>query len=293
LLCDNLSAEANMPFKHKLSRRLALARPLSVLPLLLVTACTDASLVDSTPELTQLILTPKDVVLEPLETVQFAAYGITSAGDTLATDVTWSASGGDISTDGHFTASAEGPYVVSATSTKNGKLKDETQVEVRSPLNELIITPDSSDLTPGETLQFAAYGRRKGDSVDVAVTYTATGGTITAAALYTAGDAPGRHSVVATEHRPTYHKNNRKPKVDTAIVHIREGSQSVASVSVTPSGLAVDPHGQRRQGEHGGVLPQLYPVGLRGGGRGLRPARHHPAGLAAGVAGGTARDRGE
>jgi hypothetical protein len=50
--------------------------------------------------------------------------------------------------------------------------------------------------------------------------------------VYTAGDAPGRHSVLATEHRPAYHKNNRKPKVDTALVHIREGSDD------EPSGAA-------------------------------------------------------
>ncbi|NIM47653.1 MAG: hypothetical protein GTN62_00010, partial [Gemmatimonadales bacterium] len=215
-----------MPFKHKLSRRLALARHVIALPLLLVTACIDV--VDSPPEFTQLIISPQNLLLEPLETVQFMASGITSAGDTLSIDVAWSASGGDISSDGTFTASAEdGQYLVSATSTKNGKLKDETQVEVRSPLSDLIITPDSSDLAPGETLQFAVYGRRKGDSVAVAVTYTATGGTITAGGEYTAGDTLGRYWVVATEQRPAYHKNNRKPKVDSATVTVNKESSGL------------------------------------------------------------------
>jgi uncharacterized protein YjdB len=172
--------------------------------------------------------------------VQFAAYGITPAGDTIPADVRWSASGSNISTDGLFMATAEdGSYQVAATSTKNGKLKDDTQVDVRSPLSQLIITPDSSELTPGGALQFAAYGRRRGDSVAVAATYTTTEGTITASGAYTAGDTPGSHWVIATENGPTYHKNNRKPKADSASVNIVPNSPTVASVTVSPASASI------------------------------------------------------
>jgi uncharacterized protein YjdB len=223
-----------MPFKHKLSRRLALARLHIAFPVLLLTACTD--LVDSTPEFTQLAIKPSDVMIEPRETVLFEAQGITPAGDTIPADAQWSASGGDIANDGLFTASAEdGPYVVSATSTKNGKLKRTARVEVRSPLDEFIIVPDSVDLAPGASLQFFAYGRRKGDSMDVDVSYTATGGAIITNGTYTAGDPLGRYVVVATEQRSDYHNANRKRMVDTATVHIRVANAPVASVSVTPA----------------------------------------------------------
>ena len=83
--------------------------------------------------------------------------------------------------------------------------------------------------------QFLAYGRRKGDSVDIAVSFTATGGSITGDGMYTAGDSLGRTLVVATEQRPDYHKNNRKPKVDLAVVHIRLATSSCASICLTPT----------------------------------------------------------
>ena len=222
-----------MPFRNKLSRRFALRRFRIVGPVLLVTAC---DLIDLTPlAFTQLIISPKDVELEPFETVQFEARGITLAGDTVPTSVDWSATGGEISAEGVFTAAEEGgPYLVSATS-QIGKLKDSTKVTVRAPLQEIILTPDSVDLTSGTTAQFVAYGRRKGDSVDVAVSFTATGGSITGDGMYTAGDSLGRTLVVATEQRPDYHKNNRKPKVDSAVVHIRLVTSSCVSISLTPT----------------------------------------------------------
>ncbi len=222
-----------MRFTDKLSHRWALGRFAIVAPVLLVVAC---EVVDLAPlAITQLVISPKDVELEPFETVQFEALGITLAGDTVPTSVDWSATGGEISAEGIFTAAEEGgPYLVSATS-QSEKLKDSTKVTVRAPLQEIILTPDSVDLTSGTTAQFLAYGRRKGDSVDVAVSFTATGGSITGDGMYTAGESLGRTLVVATEQRPDYHKNNRKPKVDSAVVHIRLATSSCASISLTPT----------------------------------------------------------
>ncbi len=75
-------------------------------------------------------------------------------------------------------------------------------------------------------MQFAAYGRKKnGDSVPVSVTYSATGGTISAAGLYTAGQTTGPYHVIARQSSGTL--------ADTAAVAISD--VPVASVTVSPT----------------------------------------------------------
>jgi hypothetical protein len=61
------------------------------------------------------------------------------------------------------------------------------------------LLPDQAQLAPGDSLQFSASGRdRNGDSLAIQVSFTATGGTITAGGRYHAGGTPGNHRVVAT-----------------------------------------------------------------------------------------------
>ena len=72
--------------------------------------------------------------------------------------------------------------------------------EVDPPKVEDPANPESSDLPTGGTEQYAVYGRLSdGDSVSVDVTYTATGGTITAGGFYTAGGTSGSYRVIAEE----------------------------------------------------------------------------------------------
>lgn len=66
-------------------------------------------------------------------------------------------------------------------------------------LAKVVLKPATVSLTTGATRQFVAFGRNSlGDSVAVAVSFKATGGTITRAGLYTAGATPGTFKVVAT-----------------------------------------------------------------------------------------------
>jgi hypothetical protein len=59
--------------------------------------------------------------------------------------------------------------------------------------------PGSITLASAATKQFSAYGRTTaGDSVAVSVVFTATGGTVTAQGLYTAGPTAGSFRVIAT-----------------------------------------------------------------------------------------------
>jgi len=67
-------------------------------------------------------------------------------------------------------------------------------------LTRVILTPAAVALAPGATQQFTVAGAwSDGSSTAPAVTYAASGGAITATALYTAGMTPGSFRVIATQ----------------------------------------------------------------------------------------------
>jgi len=78
--------------------------------------------------------------------------------------------------------------------------------QVSSPDNppvELFVSPDSVSLTAGQSLQFVSFGRTQlGDSVPVAVIWTASSGLITADGWFSADTVPGDYEVTATSSAP-------------------------------------------------------------------------------------------
>ena len=67
-------------------------------------------------------------------------------------------------------------------------------------LEEIVLTPATVTLQAGATRQYNAVGRMSdGSFAGVNVSYSATGGTITSAGLYTAGGTAGDFHVVATQ----------------------------------------------------------------------------------------------
>src|SRR6266581_986909 len=72
-----------------------------------------------------------------------------------------------------------------------------------SPVVQIVSSPDSFTLDPDQTQQFVAYGRTQaGDSVAVAVSWSASGGTIASGGLYTANGVAGNYQVTATAQVP-------------------------------------------------------------------------------------------
>jgi len=66
-------------------------------------------------------------------------------------------------------------------------------------LAQIVLLPATVTLPPGATQQFTAYGRTtRGDGVATAVSFTATGGTVSAGGLFTAGQTMGTFRVIAT-----------------------------------------------------------------------------------------------
>ena len=147
------------------------------------------------------VLTPSSVSLTTGARQQFTVSGRWSDGSTTAPAITYSATGGTITAGGLYTAgTTTGTFSVTATQ-QGGTLSATATITITAPvLQAVIITPSSVSLTTGATQQFSASGRwSDGSTTALAVTYSATGGTITAGGLYTAGPTPGTFSVTATQ----------------------------------------------------------------------------------------------
>src|SRR2546430_3263891 len=212
-----------MPFTFKLSVRLA-RRTLPLVIAAATFAACELPVRSTAPThrnspVVQIVSSPDTVTLDPDQTQQFVAYGRTQAGDSVAVAVSWSASGGTITSGGLYTAnSLAGNYQVTATAQVSGS----SQVKNRGPMAQIILTPLSASAVGGGTVQFAVYGKRKnGDSVSVSVAYAATGGIISGAGLYTAGQSAGTYQVMATQSGGTL--------ASTAALPIRSGPVAAAA----------------------------------------------------------------
>ena len=153
-------------------------------------------------DLTRLSVTPDSARVDAGGAVAFAVTGYLADGSEAPVGVNWSATGGTVDPDGVYHAdSSAGRFRVIATNA-SGTLADTAAVEVAAPpqptLAEIVVRPASVSLTSGASQRFAAFGRNSaGDSVAVAVTFSATGGTISSAGLYTAGQSSGTYGVQA------------------------------------------------------------------------------------------------
>ena len=113
------------------------------------------------------------------------------------TAVTWSATGGTVSTSGLYTAPATaGTYSVTATSQADTTKSASATVTVTTPpVVAVSISPVSAALLTGGTQQFTATVT---GSSNTAVTWLTTGGTVSTNGLYTAPATAGTYSVTAT-----------------------------------------------------------------------------------------------
>ncbi len=115
-------------------------------------------------------------------------------------------------------------------------MADTSMVTVTS-LVKLTISPASASVIAGSTRQFSVIGQRSdGTTESSPVTFSATGGTITAAGLYKAGTTTGSYRVIAVHVGGTM--------ADTAGVTVT--SATLTSMTLTP-GTAAIPTGTTKQ----------------------------------------------
>ncbi|MFL5492149.1 MAG: hypothetical protein ACJ8AV_12055, partial [Gemmatimonadales bacterium] len=174
----------------------------------------DTSLVTVVRRNTNLVgveISPTSVSLSPGVSQTFSAVGRLMGGGVAPIGVNWGATGGFIDAGGTYVAGdTAGTYHVTATNTA-GTLADTVTVTISAPpappppppaepvLAKVILKPIGVTLATGTKKQFATYGTTTtGDSVPVSVVFKATGGTVTAGGLFTAGQTAGNYRLIAT-----------------------------------------------------------------------------------------------
>jgi Zn-dependent metalloprotease len=138
-------------------------------------------------------LTPTTATVAAGATYQFTA----SVTGSTNTAVTWTTTGGTVSTAGLFTAPATaGTYTVKATSAADTTKSASATVTVTAAGSvSVALTPTTATVVAGATQQFTAT---VSGSTNTAVTWTATGGTVSTSGLYTAPATAGTYTVKAT-----------------------------------------------------------------------------------------------
>ncbi len=162
-----------MTFLHKLARRLARLKdltPIAVAAVSLAAAimgCEQAgtSTQPITPTVSQLIVSPKAVTLQPDQLQDFMAVGLLSTGDTAQVDVTWSTSGGSVAATsthggrhyGQYKSGSCGTYQVTATAHPGNKF-DVASVSVACPATvaSVVVSPPVASVPKGQSQQLTA-----------------------------------------------------------------------------------------------------------------------------------------
>ncbi len=161
-----------MTFKYKLSRRLALLKDRRAVSLAVVLAAAVANCERPVATgvgdgLAQLVVFPPTVNVVENQSADFAAFGLTSAGDTMAVAVSWSVTGGSITDSttskgmhyGHYKAGAQaGRYKVVATDPGSGLSDSATAVVTATavPVAQVAVLPTSATASVASTVQFVA-----------------------------------------------------------------------------------------------------------------------------------------
>jgi len=178
-------------------------------------------------------------------TQQFAA----SVAGSSNTAVTWSASGGSVSSSGLYTApNTAGTFTVTATSVADNTTSVSATVTVNAaPVVTVTLSPTSASLLTNGTQQFTAS---VSGSSNTAVTWSASGGSISSSGLYTAPSAAGNYTVKATSSADS-------TKSASATVTVSAPVQHTVTLSWTASSSSVSGYDVYRGTVSGGPYTQI------------------------------------
>jgi hypothetical protein len=148
---------------------------------------------------------------------------------TSNTGVAWKANGGTVTTTGLYTApSTAGIYTVTATSAADSTKSAFATVTVSQPNQVSIsVSPGTASLQAGAQQQFTAM--ISGTS-NTAVTWTASGGTITTSGLYTAPTTAGTYTITAV---------SAANSSTSASATVSVSAPQTVSISISPTSLAM------------------------------------------------------
>jgi len=145
---------------------------------------------------------PQILSLAPGGTTMLVASGILGDGTSVRVNVEWTATGGSITPEGIYTAGSTLGHFRAVARLAGSTLTDTAKVTIQSApkLVAVKVTPETGTLAPGVAQDFSAVGLMDDATTAlVSVTWAATGGTVSATGLYTAGATAGAYRVIATE----------------------------------------------------------------------------------------------
>src|SRR5205807_2277321 len=150
------------------------------------TKSASATITVSQPAQVSISVSPYTANIQTGRQQQFTA----SVLGTSNTGVAWKATAGTVTTTGLYTApSTAGTYIVTATSAADSTKSASATITVPQPTQiSISVSPGTASLQTGAQQQFTAM--ISGTS-NTAVTWTASGGTITTSGLYTAPTTAG------------------------------------------------------------------------------------------------------
>lgn len=136
--------------------------------------------------------------LAPGQTRQFSTQQLWSDGQARNFGVTYTATGGSISSSGLFTAgSVAGSFMVIANCLCGALDTAFVTVEVPAQLTKITVSPKTVSLNAGATQQFGATANwSTGATTLPPITWSATGGSISTSGLYTAPTTAGTYRVI-------------------------------------------------------------------------------------------------
>lgn len=185
-----------------------------------------------------LTLTPTSATLAPGASVTFTPLGwLPGANTPIPTPVSWTATGGTITSGGVYTAGSQtGTFMVTATSTIAWKYENAT-ITIKgtgtpATITGLTLSPGSVSLAPGGKQQFSASASLSNGSTqpNPAVTWQATGGSVSSGGMYTAGTTAGSYRVIAT---------TSNGKADTSSVQVSQSAPTVSGVTLSPGSVTL------------------------------------------------------
>src|SRR2546429_4358849 len=159
-----------MTFTYKLAQRLArlkhrTAIVATVVAAMIVGCELPVRTTDTGSTITQLVVAPKNVTLQPNQTYDFVAVGFTATGDSADESVSWSATDGSVTSSssgkrhyGHYHNANCGVSKVAATSNP-GNLSDTATVTVSGctvPVASVTVSPASATVGAGQAVQLTA-----------------------------------------------------------------------------------------------------------------------------------------
>ena len=203
---------------------------------------TTVVVVDSARDAIAVVLSPDTATLKPAQARQFTASAELRDGSTASVGIVWTADGGVVDAGGEYVAGqVPGRYHVVAANVA-GTLADTAAVVVdptAPALVSLALTPATTSLNAGGSQQFALAGHYSdGSTAPVEAQYTASGGTITSAGLFTAGPLPGAYRVIAASAGGLADTSEVAVAAPATGPVIYPGSDIQAAVDANPPGTA-------------------------------------------------------